>query len=99
MGDPIPTTSNNTPKEPTGSLVLKKLLELLTSDEASAADREAKLQILKFLYDLERGETETYREGYQVGYRAGFSTSYQLGFQDGYEEGYHRGFKDGKKDR
>ncbi len=61
--------------------VLKMAIQLLASKETSAADREAKLQILKLILDLERGETQTYREAYQQGYRDGFSAAYQAGFR------------------
>jgi len=58
--------------------VMRLALELLRSDEKSAADREAKLAVLRFLATLEKGHTEDYIKGYTTGYTEGFRDGYAL---------------------
>ena len=52
--------------------IMRLALELLKTEEKTAADREAKLSILKFLRSLEDGRTDEYIRGYREGYTQGY---------------------------
>ena len=52
--------------------IMRMALELLKTEEKTAADREAKLSILKFLRSLEDGRTDEYIRGYREGYTQGY---------------------------
>ena len=55
-------------------------LDLLRSDEKSAADREAKLAVLRFIETLKgRGDDylKGYREGFAEGFREGFVAAWK----------------------
>jgi len=58
------------PVEPLG--IIRMALDLLKSEEKTAADREAKLSILKFLRSLEDGRSDEYIRGYREGYIQGY---------------------------
>jgi len=65
---------------PQGVGVLRLALDLLRSDEKSAADREAKLAVLRFLAALEgRGDDylKGFREGFAEGFREGFVAAWR----------------------
>jgi len=70
--------------------VLRKALELFASDEKSAADREAKLAVLRFIAALE-GRGDEYLRGYREGYVAGFRDGYALRITEEEMEGQKYG--------
>jgi len=71
--------------------VLKLAVELFRSDEKTAADREAKLAILKFLAMLENGKTDDYLKGFREGYTEGFRDGYTLRVTEEEQEGHRYG--------
>jgi len=69
--------SNPKQEEEKATGVLRKAIELFASDEKSAADREAKLAVLRFIAALE-GRGDDYVRGYREGYVQGFRDGYAL---------------------
>ena len=59
-------------QRPSYASIIRLALSLLKSDEKTAADREAKLSILKFLRSLEDGRSDEYIRGYREGYTQGY---------------------------
>ncbi|MEM0121427.1 MAG: hypothetical protein QW688_08330 [Thermoprotei archaeon] len=63
----------------------QRLLDLLTAEEKSAADREAKLKVLEDLLYLEdpnhtRRVATSYASGFSDGFKGGFELGYRHGF-------------------